>query len=221
MKINCSILFKDEDGNYIYSSEIPPIIAEYIVYLKTGSYNAPQIGITLDSQYNYDCDITEDTRLSDLLDPYIEFLEWERDLFYTQSICVQIRVGNDYVQISNYNYSIKHFLEYYPSANELELVLVFSLSAGEIRRDGRIRYYMHSKEAGRHNEPHVHVDVGHDYSASVRIIDAITIDGELPPKSQRKILKWIQENKEGLLRYWNMNTDGLQVDLNHKYGLTT
>ena len=36
--------------------------------------------------------------------------------------------------------------------------------------DYGIRYYMHSRELGKHNEPHVHIDVRYEYFGSFSIL---------------------------------------------------
>ena len=49
----------------------------------------------------------------------------------------------------------------------ISIQLLVSADAGTIFEDDGIRYYMHSKEAGKHNIPHIHVDIRHETSGSL------------------------------------------------------
>lgn len=97
--------------------------------------------------------------------------------------------------------------------------ILVSCNAGDVARGGPLRYYVHSREAGRHNEPHIHVrDTSHRYEASVRISDGKVIAGELPRKYEKMAKEKILSDQNYFYECWNTRTDGLQADINHHYG---
>ncbi len=95
-------------------------------------------------------------------------------------------------------------------------ISVFLMSTGErgadIWRENGIRYYMHSNENTKHNEPHIHVKFG-EYSASVRISDGKILAGELPKNKRKQIINRILCGKDELLFCWNTMTNGIRVDI--------
>ena len=98
--------------------------------------------------------------------------------------------------------------------------LLVSANAGTVFKDDGIRYYMHSKESGSHNTPHVHVDVRHEATGSFSIIDGTQLSGEkIKKRDVNKIQNVIKKEKDNFLKYWNEHTDGLTVDLNQALGL--
>ena len=101
----------------------------------------------------------------------------------------------------------------------IEIQLLLCMDAGEVFRDDGIRYYMHSKESCSHNEPHVHVDIRHEKEGSFSILSGIQLAGDrIKTRDIRRIEKMIRDRKEELIRYWNLNTDGIKVDLNQALG---
>ena len=85
--------------------------------------------------------------------------------------------------------------------------------------EGRLRYYVHSHEAGKHQEPHIHVkDAEHVFEASVSIANGDIIVGSLPGKYKKIAKKEILSNQEYYYNCWNTLTDGLRVDINHHFG---
>ena len=103
---------------------------------------------------------------------------------------------------------------------KINIQLLINSDAGTIFKDDGIRYYIHSKESGRHNTPHVHVDIRHEVSGSFSLIDGSQLSGEGIKKNDvNKIKKMINSKKKELVKYWNEHTDGLTVDLNQALGL--
>lgn len=103
----------------------------------------------------------------------------------------------------------------------IEIQLLLCMDAGEVFRDDGIRYYMNSRETGKHNEPHVHVEIRHESSGSFSILTGKKLSkGRIKSTDIRKIQKMIENRKEELVRYWNEHTDGRTVDLNQALGLT-
>ena len=103
-------------------------------------------------------------------------------------------------------------------AGEISVAAYVSLDAGTIDEEDGIRYYMNSRESGRHHEPHVHIcDTSHEHEAVILIKDGRVI-GEFPSKLKKKALKRIMENQSFYLEQWNTLTDGIKIDINHFLG---
>jgi hypothetical protein len=54
---------------------------------------------------------------------------------------------------------------------------------------------------GDHNPPHVHV-YGGGYAALIRIEDGELLAGRLPYRARHRVLSWVAENREELMRVW-------------------
>lgn len=68
--------------------------------------------------------------------------------------------------------------------------------------------------------PHVHVRIGRDEELSASIPDGKRLAGDMPyRKIWKRIHDIIRENSEKFLRAWNMQTNGLKVDINYSLGL--
>lgn len=102
----------------------------------------------------------------------------------------------------------------------INIQLLINANAGDVFKDDGIRYYMNSRETGKHNIPHVHVDIRHEASGSFSIIDGKKLVGRnIRRKDERKIQKVIMDKKADFIKYWNEHTDGLTVDMNQALGL--
>lgn len=102
----------------------------------------------------------------------------------------------------------------------IEIQLLLCMDAGSVFEDDGIRYYMNSREAGKHNEPHVHVDIRHETSGSFSIITGKKLlKGKIKTSDVRKIQMMIANHQAELINFWNEHTDGLTVDLDQAFGL--
>ena len=102
----------------------------------------------------------------------------------------------------------------------IEIQLLVCMDAGTVFEDDGIRYYMNSKEAGKHNLPHVHVDIRHERSGSFSIITGEKLSGDrIRSSDEHKIRKMIAKRRAELFDFWNKHTDGLTVDLDQALGL--
>ncbi len=134
-----------------------------------------------------------------------------------------------YLVFNNLRYSIENKdkpLHYYLQRMKVddnglvEVQLLLNMDAGEVLDDDGIRYYIHSKESGKHHKPHVHVDIRHEKSAVFSLLDGEQLDGDkIKKKDITKIQNRLEERREELLKYWNEHTDGLTVDLNQALNL--
>lgn len=141
----------------------------------------------------------------------------------------EYNIVEKYLIFNNLRYTVentKKSLLYYihkmgiAETETINIQLLVNSDAGTIFEDDGIRYYMHSKEAGKHNTPHIHVDIRHEISGSFSFIDGKQLsDGKIKKNDIKKIEKMIINNKEKLIKYWNEHTDGLTVDLNQAFGL--
>ena len=53
-----------------------------------------------------------------------------------------------------------------------------------------------------HNPPHVHI-VGRDFELLVAIRGGIVLAGAAPARAGRTALRWIEDNREALLKKWD------------------
>jgi len=61
-----------------------------------------------------------------------------------------------------------------------------------------IRIYIYNSE---HNPPHIHAYLA-EWAGSFRIADSVMTAGNLPTKSQRKVRKWLDDNRDFAARQW-------------------
>lgn len=106
--------------------------------------------------------------------------------------------------------------------NQLYVCIRLQTVAGEVLRgiDKGFRYYIHSRERGKHSYPHVHVDYKHRYSGVKQIGTGEVRDGNLPEGLANKATKTIIKHSAKFLDYWNKHTDGITFDPNVYLGLT-
>lgn len=53
-----------------------------------------------------------------------------------------------------------------------------------------------------HNPPHVHV-VGREFEMLVAVRNGAVLAGAAPARTRRTALRWIEDNREALLRKWD------------------
>lgn len=112
----------------------------------------------------------------------------------------------------------KYFLS--SDNDSIELQLIISANAGEICKIDGLQYYMHSRERGHHNLPHVHVNTtDHDQDAVISIVDGAVLEGKLQRKLLKKAQKLILDNQQYFYECWNAYTDGIRVDINNHFSL--
>ena len=101
----------------------------------------------------------------------------------------------------------------------LEVGLYVSMDAGAICEEDGIRYYMNSRERGKHHEPHIHLRSLDSCEEAVIIIKTREVIGDFPRKLIKKARKKVEKNERFFLEQWNVLTDGLKVDINRYFGL--
>lgn len=94
-----------------------------------------------------------------------------------------------------------------------------SMNAGCVCKEGQLRYIIHSKELGKHNLPHVHVEtVSHKEEVVLSILDAEILAGKLPKKLLKVAQDKIKADRDFFVNCWNTLSDGLRIDINYHYG---
>ena len=102
----------------------------------------------------------------------------------------------------------------------IQVIYNVSEDAGRVWEEKNLRFYLHSKESGRHNTPHVHVEnINRRNEASISLIDGRVLDGTISKKDLKTARIIIDDNKEFFLDSWNRLTDGLRVDINRGLGI--
>ena len=109
--------------------------------------------------------------------------------------------------------------------NEFELFYLVNGNAGEVFHGAipGVSFCFHSRERGRHSEPHVHASVEHRFEYSIDIKTGCYLEGDplaMKAKMRKKIDKLILEKRIELLKAWNTQTDGLKIDLDAMLGQT-
>ena len=119
----------------------------------------------------------------------------------------------------NFPYLLRKYFGYSDKDN-IELLLIVSANAGEICRIDGLQYYMHSRERGRHNLPHVHVNTtDHNQDVVISIADGAVLEGALQRKLLKKAQKLILDNQKYFYECWNAYTDGIRVDINNHFNV--
>ncbi len=161
------------------------------------------------------------TCIADIVD-YIENLIWgdNQNEIIVRGVYSFLFEENRYY-IDNPSANFSNILETYLDPQKTGMIIcsiLINCNAGMVAEDGKLRFWVNSKESGKHNVAHVHVrDVGYQYEASIRISDGEIIAGKLPRKLARQAKEKILEDQDYFIKCWNTLTDGLQVDINRHY----
>lgn len=105
------------------------------------------------------------------------------------------------------------------NTGEIHVAAYVSGDAGRICEEDGIRYFMNSRERGKHHEPHIHLLALDSCDEAVIIIRTREIIGDFPRKLIKKARKKVEKNERFFLEQWNVLTDGLKVDINRYFGL--
>lgn len=123
----------------------------------------------------------------------------------------RIIINGKSLLVLNLDAKISQYVKKY--GNDMTIFLMITGERGaDIWRENGIRYYMHSNENTKHNEPHIHIKTG-EYSASVRIADGFILAGKLPKNKKKYIINRVLQSKNELLFCWNTMTNGVKVKI--------
>jgi len=214
--VNFLLLFNDGD-KYYYSPDGLAITSGEIAELR-GTDDSEVIDNFIHySKASFTIDISGKS-MYDLFQNIVHLIGFDPKKARDGYCPLYILISNELVYIENLNIDIQSVLDLYPVTDTLQTYFIFSSQAGDIWREDGLRYYLHSREAGRHNIPHVHVDYQHEADASLSIETGEILAGNLPRKAHKKAKKRILENQPFLRNCWRKKTDGLSVDLNYSFG---
>jgi len=107
------------------------------------------------------------------------------------------------------------------STGSIKVGIYVCEDAGSYDTEGKLHFYFHSNEEGKHNEPHVHVyydGENNNEPISIRTGEVLTKNPKMPKKYQKQAKQYILKHQTELLQYWNTNTNGLKVDVDHLLG---
>lgn len=113
---------------------------------------------------------------------------------------------NDLIFIFDLRMKIKRLVESLKSKKMQILLTIFIEKGAIIHNEKCMRFYIHSKESGKHHLPHIHV-VYNGNEASIAL-NGETLAGYLPKKKLKMAKEIIEVNKESFLQEWNILSDG-------------
>lgn len=158
--------------------------------------------------------------LVDVAEEIVKRIELDPQKFIEFRVPIYILENLELVEIEDPTIPLSTISKYYDISKALHIFFVLSNQAGDIWVEDGLRYYMHSKEAGRHNLPHIHVDYKHECSATISLYDGKMVDEDMPRRVMKRASKKIMDNQRYLMECWNKLTDGLRIDLNVYFGVT-
>jgi hypothetical protein len=215
--IKCIILF--DDGTKYYYSEDPGIVVSEFSAARGTTEDDERNNYKNYSFRQFDFNYDDGSTFDDLVKTLFKEIGFIYELaFIYGPLPLNIYVNGLLIYVENMNYNFELFINKNNVKSDLEIFLIYNSQAGSIWREDGIEYFMYSKEAGKHQRAHVHIDYKHDYDASIAIDDGEVLDGKIPSKILRVVRDRIEENKEFLYNCWNSMTDGLPVDINHYLG---
>lgn len=121
--------------------------------------------------------------------------------------------SNFIISVEDENMKLASLIERF-NLTEIDTYLVILLGRGDFLRAEGFRFFFKSHEGNKHNRPHVHVETRDHKEGS---IDLLTLEqnkgSRLKEHELTKIRKILKGKQQELLEAWNMQTDGIYVDL--------
>ncbi len=113
---------------------------------------------------------------------------------------------NDLIFVFDLRTKIHKIIDVFNSKALTFLLTIFIEKGAIIHNEKGMKFYIHSKESGKHHLPHIHV-VYNGNEASIAL-NGETLAGYLPKKKLKKAKEIIEVNKESFLCKWNTLSDG-------------
>lgn len=214
MQVFCRIIYMDDER--YYTEPVPPYIYSILSYHENMEC-IKQI-LKKDSVLNIECPIDKETTVADIQNIICSRMNKYVGNLCSSCPCICTKSQQDFIRIENLLIKIEYLLNKFDIKDIFYLYFVFSAFQGDVWREGQIRYYMQSHESGRHNQPHIHVNISGQYNSSINILTGETLAGEVPQKYRKEVENKIKNNREFLIFCWNNMTDGLKVDINYRFG---
>ena len=178
MKIKSEIIYTDTI--YYYKKPVPSYICSIL------SANDPDGKIInileRDSELELEYILEANTTMSDIRNAICGKMDKQIGDLCRSCPCIYIKSHEDFIEIENMDIMVETLLRKFQIEGNLQLYFVFSALQGDIWREGQIHYYMQSREYGKHNRAHVHVNAGDRYSAAIDILTGEILAGEIPGK---------------------------------------
>jgi len=137
----------------------------------------------------------------------------------TRGHSLALGIQDDLLRFFDDDINVATIMKYYPDGQISDAYIVITNVAGELKiGSGKLRYFIRSHEAGKHHEPHVHVtDSSRENSAAILLLNGeVLANSGLSSKQIKLAKKEIAENRDELIRHWNMNTDGIRIELDEQ-----
>lgn len=217
MKIKSEIIYTDTI--YYYKKPVPGYICSI---LSANDSDGKILNILeRDSELELEYILESNATMSDIRNAICEKMDKQIADLCRSCPCICIKSHEDFIEIENMDIMVEILLRKFQIEGNLQIYFVFSALQGDIWREGQIHYYMQSREYGKHNRPHVHVNACDRYSAAIDILTGETLVGKIPGKYMKQIKNKIEENREFLIDCWNNMTDGINVDIDYRFGTTS
>ena len=225
MKIHFKMLIND--GEKYYISDNPEIaLCDYVYMRGLESIDDNRFWVEQLAHYqahktfDFDLDLVASSSIANISNAIVERIGFDKSKFAESYLRIYLLENGEFVEIITPTVCISTLSKYYDIREDLHIFFMLSNQAGDIWVEEGLRYYMQSKEAGRHHLPHIHVDYRHESSATVSLYDGEMIEGDIPKKVMKRVKEKVLNNKKYLMECWNKLTDGLRVDLNAYFGTT-
>lgn len=225
MKIHFKMLIND--GEKYYISDNPEIaLCDYVYMRGLESIDDNRFWVEQLAHYqahktfDFDLDLVASSSIANISNAIVERIGFDKSKFAESYLRIYLLENGEFVEIITPTVCISTLSKYYDIREDLHIFFMLSNQAGDIWVEDGLRYYMQSKEAGRHHLPHIHVDYRHESSATVSLYDGEMIEGDIPKKVMKRVKEKVLNNKKYLMECWNKLTDGLRVDLNAYFGTT-
>jgi len=209
--------------NGIYRTQAPGVAAELFSRLLGCTLSEAIRSFLSYSNLTLELGVHNGSTVKDLLFMYADKAHFihERELFLN-TVNMGTVCDRNMIIVEDSSLDLQCICPSLCAGDSANVLLVFPGDAGAVLcgEDPGITYSFHSREAGRHNVAHVHVDVRHTHSASISIETGEVLAGFLPQKDLKTVRSRIDKNKLYLLEQWNKQTDGIRIDLNYGMGLS-
>lgn len=174
----------------------------------------------LNTYYEFEYD--DNTTIKDILIFYIQGLKE----YYTRTreninLCEEGFLKNTFelfydeetIRIFDLNNPISQIMKII-NKDKLELKYLIGVGGGfdALPKTNGVRYWMNTRESGKHNLPHIHVKYN-DEEVIIDILNGNVLGGKIQKRKLNDAISKIQANKKSLLFLWNTKTDGQTFEI--------
>ena len=197
MKIKSEIIYTDTI--YYYKKPVPGYICSI---LSANDPDGKNLNILeRDSELELEYILEPNTTMSDIRNAICEKMNKQIGDLCRSCPCICIKSHEDFIEIENMDIMVETLLRKFQIEGNLQLYFAFSALQGD--------------------RPHVHVNAGDRYSAAIDILTGEILAGEIPGKYMKQIKNKVEKNRGFLIDCWNNMTDGINVDIDYRFGITS